>query len=117
MLIAISILLAGILILVGVLQYWSYPGKPVPFVDEKGNPLPNSISEKVFINVNGVQQGMIIKGKDVANPVLLYLHGGHARLSSSRRNTPLVLKRISPLSGGNSVARVSPIMTIFQPGR
>jgi pimeloyl-ACP methyl ester carboxylesterase len=76
MLIASSVLLAGILILVGVLQYWSYPGKPVAFVDEKGNPLPDSISEKVFVNINGVEEGMIIKGKDVANPMLLYLHGG-----------------------------------------
>jgi pimeloyl-ACP methyl ester carboxylesterase len=76
MFIALLVLLAGILILAGVLQYWSYPGKPIPFVDEKGNLLTNSISEKVFVNINGVEQGMIIKGKDVANPVLLYLHGG-----------------------------------------
>ncbi|HLO28256.1 MAG TPA: alpha/beta hydrolase [Anaerolineales bacterium] len=75
-LIIVSILLAGILILLGVLQAWSYPGKPQPFVDKDGNPLPGSISEKVFVNINGVKEGMFIKGKDVSNPVLLYLHGG-----------------------------------------
>ena len=54
MLTIISILLACILILVGVLQLWSYPGKPPPFMDENGNPLVGSISEKVFVNINGV---------------------------------------------------------------
>ena len=76
MLTIISILLVCMLILVGVLQLWSYPGKPQPFVDENGNPLAGSISEKVFVNINGVEQGMFIKSKDVNNPVLLYLHGG-----------------------------------------
>lgn len=35
-----------------------------------------SISEKKFIQVNGVRQGMFIKGKDINNPVILFLHGG-----------------------------------------
>lgn len=76
MLIIISVLLACILILLGVLQLWSYPGKPKPFVDANGSPLPGSISEKVFVNINGVQQGMFIQSKDATHPVLLYLHGG-----------------------------------------
>jgi pimeloyl-ACP methyl ester carboxylesterase len=38
--------------------------------------LAGSISEKIQININGVEQGMFIKGKNVSNPVLLYLHGG-----------------------------------------
>lgn len=70
-----SILLAFLLILTGVLLMMS-PGKPEPFRDESGNPLPNSISEKIFVNINGVEQGMFIQGKDINNPVLLYLHGG-----------------------------------------
>jgi hypothetical protein len=41
MLIMISILLAGILILVGVLLLLS-PGKTKPFVDENGRPLAGS---------------------------------------------------------------------------
>ena len=75
MLIFISILAACILIFVGVLQLWS-PGKPAPFVDENGQALAGSISEKVFVNINGVKQGMFIQSKDVTHPVLLYLHGG-----------------------------------------
>jgi len=75
MLIVVSILSVVILILLGVLLAIS-PGKPEPFLDENGKPLAGSISEKIFVDINGVKQGMFIKGRDVNNPVLLYLHGG-----------------------------------------
>ena len=75
MLITISILVTCVLILVGVLLLLS-PGKPIPFVDKNGSPLPGSISEKIRIKINGVEQGMFIKSKDATHPVLLYLHGG-----------------------------------------
>ena len=75
MLIIISTLLAGLIILVGVLLTWS-PGKSKPFLNENGNPLPDSVSEKNFVNINGVEQGMFIKGKNINNPVLLFVHGG-----------------------------------------
>jgi pimeloyl-ACP methyl ester carboxylesterase len=54
---------------------WS-PGRPTPFLDAGGKVLAGSISEKIHVNINGVEQGMFIKGKDSSNPVLLYLHGG-----------------------------------------
>ena len=72
----LSILLVGFIILFGILEFWSIPGKPALFLDENGKPLPNSISEKIFVDINGVKQGMIIRGKDLNNPVLLYVHGG-----------------------------------------
>jgi pimeloyl-ACP methyl ester carboxylesterase len=75
MLILAASLLAGLLILFGILLAWS-PGKPEPFLDENGEPLKGSISEKVFVDINGVRQGMFIKSRDVSNPILLYLHGG-----------------------------------------
>jgi pimeloyl-ACP methyl ester carboxylesterase len=70
-----AVLLVCVLILVGVLLVYS-PGKPEPFLDENRRPLAGSISEKVFVNLNGVEQGMFIKSKDATHPVLLYLHGG-----------------------------------------
>ncbi len=39
-------------------------------------PLSGSVSEKVFVEINGTRQGMFIKSVDARNPVLLYLHGG-----------------------------------------
>ena len=70
-----AVLIVCVIILVGLLLAFS-PGKPLPFLDEYGKLLPESISEKIFVNINGVQQGMIIKSKDMRNPVLLYVHGG-----------------------------------------
>ncbi len=46
------------------------PGKPRPMR------LAGGISEKIRVKINGVEQGMFIKGKNPTNPVLLFLHGG-----------------------------------------
>ena len=51
-------------------------GKPVQFTDISGKMIENSISEKVFVEINGAKQGLFIKSKNRNNPVLLYLHGG-----------------------------------------
>lgn len=34
------------------------------------------MNEKVFIEINGIKQGMFLQGESTKNPVLLYLHGG-----------------------------------------
>ena len=73
--ISVSIVFAFLLLLTIVLLAVS-PGKPEPFLDENGRLLPNSISEKIFVNINGVQQGMFIQSTRTDHPVLLYLHGG-----------------------------------------
>lgn len=75
MILTLSILLVCISIFAGFLRVYS-PGQVIPFVDSNDKPLPGSISEKIFINIGGVRQGMFFKSKDVNNPVLLYLHGG-----------------------------------------
>lgn len=66
---------AGLLAAVG-LVWMNSSGRPKPFLDSRGNPLAGSISEKIFVNINGTKQGMFIKGKRRNAPVLLYLHGG-----------------------------------------
>ena len=68
-------LFALLLVLVGILFALS-PGKAEPFLGADGRPLPGSISEKAFVDINGLQQAMFIKSKNARNPVLLYLHGG-----------------------------------------
>jgi pimeloyl-ACP methyl ester carboxylesterase len=75
MLIAIAVLLISVLILLGILLGLS-PGTPKPLLDDSGNPLAGSISEKIRVKINGTEQGMFIQGKNERNPVLLYLHGG-----------------------------------------
>lgn len=75
MLILVSILIVGALVLGGVLIAQS-PGRVEPYRDANGSTLPNSISEKITVNIGGVEQGMFIRGKDTRNPVLLFVHGG-----------------------------------------
>ncbi|MBE2281671.1 MAG: alpha/beta hydrolase, partial [Ignavibacteriaceae bacterium] len=64
-----------IIILFAILLFLS-PGKPKPFLNANNNLLENSISEKVFLEINGSLQGLFIKGENSNNPVILYLHGG-----------------------------------------
>jgi len=63
-----------------VLLLWtSSKRQPRPILDENGQVMEGSISEKRFVMINGVQQGMFIRGRSIIdNPVLLFLHGGTA---------------------------------------
>lgn len=38
--------------------------------------MKNQLQEKIFIEINGVRQGMFLESADIQNPVLLFLHGG-----------------------------------------
>ncbi len=51
-------------------------GKPSPFLDERGHALAGSISEKIYVDINGASLGMFIMAKDQSNPVMLLLGGG-----------------------------------------
>jgi len=75
MLIIFSILFVFILTIAVTLLALS-PGKVRSIPDKDGKPLAGSISEKIYVNINGTRQGMFIKSKNADNPVLLYLHGG-----------------------------------------
>lgn len=68
--------LGGLLITLLVYLAIISSGKPEAFRDENGEILEGSISEKIFVQIGGVKQGMFIQSKDSTNPVLLYLHGG-----------------------------------------
>jgi pimeloyl-ACP methyl ester carboxylesterase len=55
---------------------WRRPRSTAPIVDATGRPLPRSVATLERVQIGGVEQGLLIRGHDVANPVLLYLHGG-----------------------------------------
>jgi pimeloyl-ACP methyl ester carboxylesterase len=38
--------------------------------------VPHDLREKCFVDINGARQGMFLRSRHPANPVLLYLHGG-----------------------------------------
>jgi pimeloyl-ACP methyl ester carboxylesterase len=69
------------------------PAKPAPFLDANGRTLKGSISEKIKVNINGVEQGMFIMGKDSMRPVLLFVHGGPGMPEFAvSRQYPMVLE-------------------------
>ncbi len=72
------ILLSLFVLVIGLLTGWflKSPGVPDPIVDENGMPVKDSLSEKVFVNINGVRQGMFIQSRDISQSVLLFVHGG-----------------------------------------
>lgn len=78
MFVIITVLIAGLLLSFAFVLLILSPGKPEQFSDINGKRLAGCISEKIFISVGGVKQGMFIRSKDINKPVLLYLHGGPA---------------------------------------
>ncbi len=75
----VLILLCTILLsTVAVMGYWGITGTGTiaPFLDENGQILKGSIAEKTYLDVNGSRNGMILRGKDITNPVLLFISGG-----------------------------------------
>jgi pimeloyl-ACP methyl ester carboxylesterase len=75
LLIIFSSVLAFVLVIIIFLLIKS-PGKPEQHLDFDGKPSQGAISEKIFVSIGGVKQGMFIQSKNINNPVLLYLHGG-----------------------------------------
>lgn len=66
----------GVLLILVVGLWVISPGRPSPIVDEDGRPVVGSLSEKIYVTINGVEQGMFIRGRDATKPVLLFVHGG-----------------------------------------
>lgn len=60
-------------------------GRPLPLLDPDGGPAVGSLSEKVFLDVNGTRQGMVVRSRDTTHPVLLFLHGGMPELFLTER--------------------------------
>ena len=67
----VGIVLIGLLVIL-----IKSPGKLPSLTDEQGNVIQGSFSEKVWLEIGGIKQGMFIRGENAKNPVILYLHGG-----------------------------------------
>lgn len=55
------------------MKHW---GKTRPFRGPRGEPLPGSIAEIAYLRMGGLDQWVMIRGENVANPLLILLHGG-----------------------------------------
>lgn len=71
-------IILGLFLILGCILVVLSPGKIEPYIDDSGKPIAGSISEKTFVTIGGVKQGMFIRSKNSNNPVLLYVHGGPA---------------------------------------
>jgi pimeloyl-ACP methyl ester carboxylesterase len=59
----------------GLLRAWS-PGQPPELVDDGGRQIAGNLSERVFLEINGIRMRLITQSTNIAHPVLLFLHGG-----------------------------------------
>jgi hypothetical protein len=79
---------AGVILvgLLAVLASQIFAATP-PIVDANGNPIPGSTATLEKVELNGSQQWISIRGRDMNKPVLLFLAGGPggSDLASARR--------------------------------
>jgi pimeloyl-ACP methyl ester carboxylesterase/membrane protease YdiL (CAAX protease family) len=61
---------------VAVVEGWLRFSHTEPFRGPDGNVLVNSVAEVRYVRLGGVDQWVMIRGKNVANPPLIVLHGG-----------------------------------------
>jgi len=54
----------------------SRPAATAPILDSAGSALAGSVAELVDVPIGGHDQALLVRGRDVTNPVLLYLAGG-----------------------------------------
>ena len=67
----------GILVIaVIILLFATKTRKTKPFTDKNGTVIENSIAEQVYLTLGGVKQWVLLRGANVNNPILLFLHGG-----------------------------------------
>jgi pimeloyl-ACP methyl ester carboxylesterase len=52
------------------------PGKTPAFQAADGSVLASSIAETAYLTLGGIEQWVMIRGENIANPVLILLHGG-----------------------------------------
>jgi pimeloyl-ACP methyl ester carboxylesterase len=65
----------GIVVFIGALITRNFSSTP-QYIGADGDVLPGSIAEFKRVNIGGCSQALLIRGKSMDNPVLLYLHGG-----------------------------------------
>ncbi len=99
------------------------PASTDPIVDADGNEIPGSIAELTTVDINGHDLGMMIRGRNTDNPVLLFLAGGPggSELGAMRRHLPELEQHFTVVTWdqrgtGRSYPELDPIDTITLDG-
>lgn len=72
----IALVVLGIIVIALIILLYLSPGKTSPMLDANGNVKPNSIGTVEQPVIGGIAQTLIIRGENIDNPVLLFVHGG-----------------------------------------
>ena len=100
-----GILVVGVLAVVASQAFAKTP----PITDSHGKPLPGSIATLEKVTLNGSQQWISIRGRDVSKPVLLFLAGGPGGSQLATDRFALDgLEITSSSSTGSNRARANP---------
>ncbi len=72
------IVLIIIVLTIGLTIAWYAvsPGETAQYVNQNNQRIPNSIATEEYIELGGLKQYVLIRGKSTNNPVILLLHGG-----------------------------------------
>ncbi|MCB1028175.1 MAG: alpha/beta hydrolase [Microthrixaceae bacterium] len=99
------------------------PARTAEIVDADGKPVAGSIAELTSVDVNGHNLGMMIRGHNVDNPVLLFLAGGPGgtEFGAMRRHLPELEKHFTVATwdqrgSGTSYPELDPTSTITLDG-
>ncbi|MCA0377607.1 MAG: alpha/beta hydrolase [Gemmatimonadetes bacterium] len=81
---------ASVVLLLGLTIAVARSSSTAQITGADGRPVPASIAELTSIDVNGHELGLMIRGHDTANPVLLFLAGGPggSELGAMRNHLP-----------------------------
>lgn len=111
-------LLSGVVLLALALLV-ARPASTAPITGPDGEQLPGSIAELTSVPVNGHDLGLMIRGHDRANPVVLFLAGGPggSELGSMRRHLPALEEHFTVATWdqrgtGRSYGELDPIDTM-----
>ena len=66
----------GTIALVAIALLVARPASTAPILGSDGGPLPGSIAELTTVSIGGHDQSLMIRGRNIESPVLLYLAGG-----------------------------------------
>ena len=70
------IIFGAIFLAITALFFLVRPGSTAPIRDREGDLVLDSVASLEKVQIGGTQQWILVRGEDVSNPILLWLHGG-----------------------------------------
>jgi pimeloyl-ACP methyl ester carboxylesterase len=110
--------------LVALAVAFARPGVTAPIVGADGEPLPGSVAEITTVTLGGHEQTVMIRGRSVDNPILLYLAGGPGGTDLGAMRADVGTDKLHPLEQhfvvatweqrgvGKSYAALDPVETL-----